>query len=216
MIYEKHYVWSILLRLYHWAMAGSIVALSVTGFYIFNPWTLTNLEGTGLFPMMTMRYIHILAAYLFTGAIAARIFLFIFGNKQERVWDVLPITSRNIKNLISTLGAYMYLTDHHDEDRLGHNVLAGMTYVTTIFVGVVQIIAGFYLWLPESSFWQTFGNTIFGSQQFGRYIHHILMWYFLLFALIHIYLVIWNDLKNPDGLVSSIFTGNKFRHREVK
>ena len=80
MIYEKHYVWSILLRLYHWAMAGSIVALSVTGFYIFSPWTLTNLEGTGLFPMMTMRYIHILAAYLFTGAIVARCFLFIFGN----------------------------------------------------------------------------------------------------------------------------------------
>jgi len=52
---------------------------------------------------------------------------------------------------------------------------------------------------------------LFGTQQHARYIHHLLMWYFIIFAFVHIYLVIWNDLKNPDGLISSIFTGNKFR-----
>jgi len=92
MTYEKHYVWSILLRLYHWAMVSAIVALTVTGFYINSPWTQTTLEGAGLFPMMTMRNIHGLAGYLLTGAIFARIFLLIFGNRQERILDMLPVT----------------------------------------------------------------------------------------------------------------------------
>jgi len=213
MTYEKHYVWSILLRLYHWAMVSAIVALTVTGFYINSPWTQTTLEGAGLFPMMTMRNIHGLAGYLLTGAIFARIFLLIFGNRQERILDMLPVTPRNIKNLVATLGSYLYITDSHDEERLGHNVLAGMTYILTFIVALFQIASGFYLRLPESAFWQNWGVTLFGTQQHARYIHHLLMWYFLIFALVHVYLVIWNDLKNPDGLISSIFTGNKFRPR---
>ena len=33
--------------------------------------------------------------------------------------------------------------------------------------------------------------TIFGSQQSARFIHHLIMWWFLYFVLVHIYLVIW-------------------------
>jgi Ni/Fe-hydrogenase 1 B-type cytochrome subunit len=216
MIYEKHYVWSVLLRLYHWSLAGSIVTLVITGFYINNPWTQTSLEGTGNFPVLFMRNIHSLAGYLFAAAVLVRIFLMFFGNRQERIWDFLPVTPRNIKNLGDTLGSYSYMKEGHEEERLGHNVLAGMTYILTISVAFFQIIGGFYLRFPESTFWQNWGVTIFGNQQYARFIHHLLMWYFIIFALIHLYLVIWNDLKNPDGLVSSIFTGNKFRPRGME
>jgi Ni/Fe-hydrogenase 1 B-type cytochrome subunit len=99
---------------------------------------------------------------------------------------------------------------------LGHNVVAGIIYVLTIIVALFQLASGFYLRLPENTFWQKVGVTLFSTQQHGRYIHHILMWYFIIFAFTHIYLVIWNDLKNPDGITSSIFTGNKFRPREIK
>ena len=54
---------------------------------------------------------------------------------------------------------------------------------------------------------------IFGSQQSARYIHHLLMWLFMIFALIHVYLVIWNDIRDAEGLVSAIFTGVKFQHK---
>jgi Ni/Fe-hydrogenase 1 B-type cytochrome subunit len=37
MSYKQHYVWSVLLRLFHWSFALSIVALAVTGFYIHYP-----------------------------------------------------------------------------------------------------------------------------------------------------------------------------------
>jgi Ni/Fe-hydrogenase 1 B-type cytochrome subunit len=216
MIYEKHYVWSILLRLYHWSLAGSVVTLAITGFYINSPWSQTTLEGTGLYPMLFMRNIHGLAGYLFTAAILTRIFLLLFGNRQERIGDMLPITLRNIRNTSATFYSYTYISDDHDEDRLGHNIIAGMTYLLTFVVALFQIASGFYLRMPESGFWQKWGVTLFGTQQHARYIHHCLMWYFLIFVLIHIYLAIWNDLKHPDGIISSIFTGNKFRPRRLE
>lgn len=216
MIYEKHYVWSILLRLYHWSLVSAVVALAITGFYINSPWAQTTLEGTGLYPMLTIRNIHGLAAYLFTSAILVRLFLLLFGNRQERILEMLPVTRRNCRNVSTTLCSYSYLHDCHDEERLGHNVVGGMTYVLTMIAALFQLASGFYLRLPESVFWQKWGVMLFGTQQHARFIHHSLMWYFIIFALIHIYLVIWNDLCNPDGITSSIFTGYKFRPRGIK
>ena len=40
--YAKHHCWSILLRLFHWMFALSIVFLVTTGFYINFPWTKYN------------------------------------------------------------------------------------------------------------------------------------------------------------------------------
>ena len=112
--YERHHCWSILLRLFHWMFALSIVFLVVTGFYINNPWTNTMIEGSASFPMATMRYIHFIAAYTLASAVSIRLFLYIFGNAQERVWDILPITKRNFNNLIMTLLQYSYISDKHD------------------------------------------------------------------------------------------------------
>lgn len=216
MIYEKHYVWSILLRLYHWSLAISFFTLAITGFYINSPWTQTTLEGTGLYPILAMRNIHGLAAYLFTAAIFVRLYLFLFGNLHERILNMLPVTSRNIRNISTTLCSYAYMHDCHDEERLGHNIVAGMIYTLTIIAALFQLASGFYLRLPENTFWQKVGVTLFSTQQDARYIHHLLMWYFIIFAFVHIYLEIWNDLNTPDGITSGIFTGYKFRPRRTK
>jgi len=192
--------------------ALSIVALCITGFYINGPWTNTMIEGSASFPMATMRFIHFTAGYVFAGAVIIRTFLYIFGNAQERVWDILPITPRNIRNLFSTILRYAYISENHDL-RLGHNVLAGLTYLFTFVVAILMIISGFFMLFPEATTWQGIGTAVFGSQQLGRYLHHLLMWWFMMFALIHVYLCIWNDVKEPEGVISSIFTGDKFLHK---
>jgi len=201
-----------LLRLFHWMFALSIVFLVVTGFYINNPWTNTMIEGSASFPMATMRYIHYIAAYTLSAAVMIRLFLYIFGNAQERIWDILPITKRNLNNLKMTLLQYSYISSKHDE-RLGHNILAGLAYLLTFIAAVLMVISGFYMLYPEVGFWAKWGVNIFGSQQSARFLHHLTMWWFMIFAVIHIYLCIWNDCMEPEGLISSIFTGAKFKHR---
>lgn len=210
--YEKKPAWSILLRLFHWMYALSIVTLCVTGLYINGPWTNTMIEGSASFPMALMRFTHFIAGYVFASAIIIRTFLYIFGNAQERVWDILPITPRNIKNLFSTILRYAYISDKH-EVRLGHNVLAGLTYLFTYAVALLMIISGFFMLFPEAATWHGIGTAVFGNQQWGRYLHHLLMWWFMMFAIIHVYLCIWNDVKEPEGVISSIFTGDKFIHK---
>lgn len=210
--YEKHHCWSVLLRLFHWMFALSIVFLVVTGFYINNPWTNTMIEGSASFPMAMMRYIHFIAAYVLSSAVLIRLFLYIFGNAQERIWDILPITKRNLNNLKMTLLQYSYISDEHDE-RLGHNILAGLAYLFTFIAALLMIASGFYMLFPEIPLWEKLGLMLFGSQQYARFLHHLVMWWFMIFAVIHIYLCIWNDLKEPEGLISSIFTGAKFKHK---
>ncbi len=211
MQYERQYAWSILLRLYHWAFALSIVVLAVTGFYIHFPWTNTWLEGTGAFPVAIMRYIHFIAGFIFTGALLARLYLMVFGNRQERLWDFLPVTPRNLKSLVGTLEGYAYMSGSHEE-RLGHNVLAGTAYVITLAAAAVQLISGFYMLYPESATWRGIGLAVAGTQQNARFIHYLLMWYFMFFAMVHIYMVVWNDIVSGDGIISSIFNGHKFTH----
>ncbi|MBE0586066.1 MAG: cytochrome b/b6 domain-containing protein, partial [Desulfofustis sp.] len=165
MTYQKKKCWSILLRLYHWAFALSIVTLCITGFYIHGPWTNSMTEGSASWPMTYARLIHFVAGYVFTSAVLARIFLYIFGNKQERILEHLPVTPRNIKNSFNTLLRYIYVKEGHDADRLGHNVLAGMTYVIIIIAALFQLVSGFYLLYPEMAIWEGYGLAIFGSQQ---------------------------------------------------
>ncbi len=215
MIYERRLAWSVLFRLFHWFFALSIVALVVTGFYIGDPWTNTTVIKEGkIFTMEYMRYVHFIAGFVFTGAVIVRIYLWGAGNRQEKIMDFLPVTSRNLKNLFSTVAFYLYLKDNY-EDRLGHNALAGLFYLITIVMAVLQIISGFYMFYPESSFWQSCGLLLFGTQGQGRFLHHLFMWYFILFAFVHFYIVVWNDIRCQDGLISSIFNGRKFRPKKV-
>ncbi len=209
MLYERKTAWGPLLRLYHWSFALSILALAVTGFYIHAPWTSTANEGSGSFPMADWRYYHFVAGYVFTAAVLVRLYLLVFGNREERFLGFAPVTGRNIKNVFTTLAYYLYLTDRGGH-RLGHNALAGTFYLFTLLFAVFQMISGFSLLYPESGFWQTVAGKIFGVQQEIRFYHFVFMWYFLTFALVHVYIVAWNDVWSPEGLISSIFTGDKF------
>ncbi len=209
MRYRRHYTWGVLLRLFHWAFVLSIIVLVVTGVYIDFPWTQTSIEGDGGLPVATMRYIHFVAGFVFTAAMLARIYLLFFGNKQERIWDFLPVSRKKTGNIFHTAKVYLYVADNHTP-RLGHNVIAGISYTITFIMALLQIGAGFYLLYPESSFWQQWGLLLFGPQQQARVIHYLIMWYFIIFAFVHLYMIIWNDIESKEGLISSIFNGRKY------
>ncbi len=210
--YKRVYVWSVLLRIYHWVFALSIFTLVVTGLYIDWPWTNSWMEGSYSFVMAWVRYIHFVAGMLFIMAVLTRVYLWFFGNKHEKLWDFLPITPKKIMQSIKVALYYGYLADSHDHFE-GHNPLAGSSYFMTIILAIVQLITGLYLLFPESAFFAYLGH-FFGTQQTARFIHFLLTWYFILFAVIHIYIVVWNDARSPEGLISSIFSGYKFFPKE--
>ena len=62
--------------------------------------------------------------------------------------------------------------------------------------------------------------TTWGLQHLGgffivRQIHHILMWAFILFMIIHVYLVFYHDYIERNGIASSMIGGWKFIRADV-
>ncbi len=207
-LYRRVKVWSILLRIFHWAFALSIVILFATGYYINNPFALGPWEGTPTnFIMAKIRYIHFLAGYVFVGALLLRLYLLIFGNKYERFTDFIILRPRNIRRLFHTIKAYLYLEEH--ESHGGHNPLAGTVYLLVIIMSIFMALSGFYMLYPEGV-WASLGATIFGTQQVARLFHYFLFWVYLIFVMLHLYLVVWNDIFGTEGIISGIFSGKKF------
>jgi len=198
------------MRLYHWAFALSIVFLSVSGFFIHFPWSNTNLEASQTYYMSEWRYIHFSAGFVFICAIIVRLYLLVFGNKNEKILDFFPVTLSNIKNFFDTILFYTYIKNKKSEHRVGHNAFAGSFYLLVLFLGFLQGLSGLFLLYPEGSMWTGIGYSIFGSQQNARYYHYLFMWGFLVFSFIHLYMLTWNDIKEPEGLISSMFNGYKF------
>ncbi len=210
MAYKRIKVWSVLLRLFHWAFALSIVTLCITGYYIHNPFALGPWEGTPTtFIMAKTRLIHFIAGFIFIAAVIVRFYLLFFGNRFERFTDFVPITPRNFKRLLATIKHYLYLSDEHVPHG-GHNPLAGTVYLVMLLLSILMIFSGLFLLFPESSFWVGWGKTLFGTQQSARLVHYFFFWVFLVFSLIHVYLVVWNDIFGCEAIVSSIFSGRKF------
>jgi Ni/Fe-hydrogenase 1 B-type cytochrome subunit len=209
--FEKRRAFGPLYRITHWVFAASCLLLTITGYYIYEPWFTTMLEkGTADFTVANMRFLHFLAGYFFTAAVICRFYLWFFGNRQERITDALPVTRRNIGNFWGAILNYLYIRFH--TPRLGHNALAGTTYLLTFLISMVMIVSGFYMLFPESPTWQVWGTNLFASQSTSRFVHFILMYYFIFFAMVHIYIAVWNDVMFGEGLVSAIISGSKFLH----
>ena len=93
-------------------------------------------------------------------------------------------------------------------DSIGHNALASVIYFGTFWAFLLQSITGFGLYakMSESIFPQLFAWTVplMGGDLVAREIHHFLMWFFILFAIVHIYLVFYHDYIEQRGETSSI------------
>jgi Ni/Fe-hydrogenase 1 B-type cytochrome subunit len=97
---------------------------------------------------------------------------------------------------------------------IGHNALAGFIYFLTFLAFLVQCLTGFGLYAPMSDWWlpQMFAwiPAACGGEIACRVLHHWTMWFFILFAIVHVYLVFYHDYVEGRGEISSMGGGWKF------
>lgn len=209
-LFKMDHIWSWALRIFHWTFAISIVILVLTGLVIHDPPVISTFteERTNFF-FAYIRYLHFVAGYFLISALILRLYLLFFGNRYERVTDFVPISRGNLRSLMQTLKFYLYLTPHSESAR-GHNVLAGTVYVVTFLFSFVMVFTGLYMLYPETGWIKSLGSFLFGTQQVARAIHYLFFWFFPIFILTHLYILIWHEIMEPEGLISSIFSGKKF------
>lgn len=208
------YVWQLPVRVTHWLIAFSIAILAFTGFYIGNPFIDVSGEARYHFVMGTMRTIHSYTAIVFTLSVLSRIWWMFAGNKWSGWRQLVPIEKRRRTGMIETLKFYL-LIRQHPPNYVGHNPLAGFTYIFVFLLYLVMICTGLGLYSVSAhvdSPMRVFGVflTLVGGPQSARFIHHVGMWLLIAFFAHHIWSAITVSRSERTGLMDSIFSGWKF------
>jgi Ni/Fe-hydrogenase 1 B-type cytochrome subunit len=207
---KKVYVWEFPIRLTHWIYVLTIITLSLTGYYIGNPFI--HAIDTKEYIMGWMRFIHIVSAYLFTVSFLIRIYWSIMGNEYAN-WRVFnPFQKGKFRELIEITKFYLFLKKEPPK-AVGHTACATYVYLGLFLLFVAEILTGFALYSQShvGLFWKLMGGWLFAifSSQTLRLIHHIIMWFLIAFAIAHVYIGWFLDRKEKAGVMSSIFTGYK-------
>lgn len=216
---KRIYVWRGPVRVFHWANAFLILVLIITGYIIGEPPAIQF--GGELYQgywFGTVKFIHFAAAYLILFNFIYRIFFMFFGNRWAH-WDQFVPTNRQfIRDIIRVLKIDILHLKGKPYVAIGHNPLAGFSYLFFFFFLILSIITGFGLYADMSTWWLpklfSWVPALLGEEFAIREIHHILMWAFIIFAFIHIHLVIFHDYVEGSGETSSMIGGFKFIDEE--
>lgn len=212
--YRRRYVWQWPIRVFHWTNAISVTVLFSTGLYISNPVLTPEGEAFGNLVMGTVRQVHFAAAFIFLVNFLWRIYWFWMGSNYARSGFPMVWKGQWWKDLGRQVGDYLKLTRGHIH--LGHNALGGLTYtVFVIGLGWAQILTGLALYsesdrggrLDQLLGWIL---PLLGGSMATRMFHHLFAWGFVVFTILHVYIVFYDGLQYRNGLVGSMVSGEKF------
>ena len=215
--FERVYVWQWPIRIFHWVTAFSVVALFVTGWLIAEPLLGSSGDPADHFVMGRVRQVHLIAAMAFTVAFVWRSIWFFLGNRHARSGFPCVWKPSWWVGLARQAGDYLKL--EAGRPHLGHNSLAGLSY--TLFViglGLVQIFTGFALYgqsAPGGIVDRTFGWVLplLGGAMRTTSWHHLAAWGFVVFVILHVYIILIDARQYRNGLIVSIISGFKFREK---
>ena len=205
------YVWELPVRVSHWLIFLPVVALSFTGYYMHNPF-IVGKSGT-TFLMATIRFIHVVAGFVFISAFLLRLYWFFMGNSWSNWRAFVPIHRRQWRGMGGMVAYYSFLRKdlaHH----VGHNALAAVTYLWMFTLMFIEIITGLTLYTQVRGKWVL--GWLFSwipgviDIQHVRLIHFCIMFAFFVFVIHHVYSAVLVSWEERNGLIESIFTGYKF------
>ncbi len=220
--YKRVYVWEVPVRFFHWTTVISMIVLVTTGFIIADPPAVpSTLEPYQLGRFALVRQIHFAFAYILIAVVIFRLYWSLVGNQFANWRNFIPYTKKGIKNILYVLKVDIFLQKDKEHKlsniSIGHNYLAATSYSIMMIFFILQSITGLALysntstwWFPQMFHWvnETFGDITV------RYFHHIAVWIFLAFIVVHVYLVLYHDFLEARGEASAMISGYKYVRAE--
>jgi Ni/Fe-hydrogenase 1 B-type cytochrome subunit len=216
------YVWELPVRLYHWVNALAVVVLCVTGYLIGTP-VIHPASGEASFNYTFgwVRFVHFAAAFVFFFNFVFRIYWGFAGNTYANWKNFLPLgvnaLQRQWREAINVFKVDILQLKIEPVESIGHNAIAGWTYFTIFLAFLFQCLTGFGLyaamsdsWFPKLFAWIV---PLMGGDFAVRQWHHMAMWAFIIFTMLHVYLVFYHDYVEGRGVISSMAGGWKFVER---
>ena len=214
------YVFELPVRIWHWLHALSISTLVITGLLIAMPLPSFQGEASSLFTMGYIRMVHFIAAMVFAIGLVMRFYWAFFGNYHSRELFIVPFWRKEFwTGMIHEFKWYGFMT-RKSSKFLGHNPLAQTAmFVTNVLGGIFMMCTGFALY-SQGTGAGSWADKMFGwvfliepSSQAVRMWHLVGMWIMLTFVIIHVYMVIREDLYSRQNGVGAMISGFR-RYRD--
>lgn len=219
-VFSRTLTFSPVVRLFHWVRAFSIFFLIFSGFYIAYPFLAPepNAEPTN-FLYALFRSWHIMVGFLLISVSIFRLYFYFFvsknANERMSARDLV-----DVKIWIAQIKNYLFLGPHPHIQ----GVYNPLQYFSYFFLGVLVLIISLtgvvlYYNVYHDGLGAILGacfkwfEVLCGGLANVRMIHHITTWAICIFIPIHIYMAVWNAVKNPDGGVDSIVGGYRYNDK---
>lgn len=212
---EAVYIWQLPVRLFHWMNALCIVILIATGLMIAHPLAIQSVtEPNFSYWFGYVRLIHFVAAFVFFFNFLFRMY-WLFAGNQFSTWNNFVLLKKwQWKELWRVILSEVLLIRRKPVEVIGHNPLAASVYLIFFIVVIIQALTGYGIfskmtegWFPRLFDWVV---PFLGGDFAARQIHHFIMWFFILFIIVHVYLVCYDDYLQSRGEASSMIGGWKF------
>jgi len=209
------YVYEAPLRLWHWINALSIVVLALTGYFIASPLPSVPGEATDNFLMGYIRFAHFSAGYVLAIGFLFRIYWAFAGNHHAHQLFLPPLFKKDFWDGVWYETKWYAFAVKEPRKYTGHNPLAVLVmHIVFLWAMVFMIVTGFALYGEGTGMgsWQfewfsAWVIPLFGQSQDVHTWHHLVMWVFVCFVMIHVYVAIREDIMSRQSLISTMISG---------
>lgn len=209
------YEWPV--RVWHWVNALAITILCVTGWFIASPLPSMQIaEATHQFVMGYIRFAHFAAGMIVTVGFFGRIYWAFVGNHHAKQLFYIPVwRKRWWQEVLFELKWYAFL-EKEPKKYVGHNPLAQSAMFFFMTLGLTFMILTGWALYSEGTGQGSFADhaagwvlTLFGNSQIVHSVHHLGMWFIVVFMIIHIYAAIREDILSRQSMVSTMISGTR-------
>jgi Ni/Fe-hydrogenase 1 B-type cytochrome subunit len=214
--YKRIYVWQFPVRLFHWVAAIGIFLLCATGFLIGHPLhAFYAQQAYQQYWFGWVRFIHFASAFAVVAVSGVRVYWAFAGNRYANWKNFLPLTRAKWISIWELLNVEVLQIRKSGRYHVGHNILAATSYFFLFLAFIFQTVTGFALYSGMSGLRVThifdWIVPLMGGDANVRFWHHAFLWIFVLFMMVHVYLVFYDDYVEGGGEMSAMVSGWKFK-----
>ncbi len=209
------YVYEAPMRLWHWVTALAIIVLAVTGFLIGSPPPSVPGEASANFLFGYIRFTHFAAAYVLIAAFIGRLYWVLAGNWHAReIFFPLILVKQWWGEVFHEIRWYLFI-EKEPKKYIGHNPFTTIV-MHFLFVWVVTFMifsglalygegAGMGSW--QYRFFSSWFIPLIGNSQDVHTYHHLGMWIFVIFIMVHVYAAFREDVMSRQSIIGTMISG---------
>jgi Ni/Fe-hydrogenase 1 B-type cytochrome subunit len=145
-------------------------------------------------------------------SVLARLIWMVLGPRRSSWRNFLPVSRRRQIDLWKTFKFYT-MRSPTPPTTIGHNPLAGLSYVGVFSLYCLMIATGFALYSASTQgymhMWSFLVPVLHGVQG-ARWLHHVTTWVLIVFVIAHMFLTSLTSRSEKNGVVDSMVSGYKF------